>query len=516
MKNEILKKVISQIKKYDLISSLINIEHFKEWVSSLNDIQISNFINLDIEPEEVEDVKHLLLDVNLLSCEDYSKRVKAISDLKNGKGCHHLFEKLCSPNFLKSKNFYKDIEMLSKAETARYGLWILAEDQFIDSPYHDEDLKLIVESRDTKKEKPLNSIVWDALATVAGNADSINSPYHQEDMKLISKCGSDVLQSSHSYPENSLNNLAVNKVSLKDKYHLENMQILSKDPIARIFMYKLMIDPKKVNGKYYREEIEALKNAKSMHTARALYYYIANPKYKFRDDNSFYDDFDYDTDMAHFIRCDYVSGSVDPDYSNNLIKINQIDDNFVMHYVSLLMNPDFINSPYKKFDLELLESVSDKLIFMDLYTLMSDVTSLKGPHHKEDAVLISQMLDKSTRTLLIDKACNEDSLKSDNHRYDMEFIFRLKEVITGEMCKQLSYYLHDERGINDANHRENLENILQGIIVDKTDGLTSYLNSLEAQLEENKDDSIEIIQTTPTTRPKTKLLSLLKRKKNEK
>lgn len=84
------------------------------------------------------------------------------------------------------------------------------------------------------------------------------------------------------------------------------------------------------------------------------------------------------------------------------------------------------------------------------------------------------------------------------------------------MCKQLSYYLHDERGINDSNHRENLENILQGIIVDKTDGLTSYLNSLEAQLEENKDDSIEIIPTNPTTRPKTKLLSLFKRKKDDK
>ena len=59
--------------------------------------------------------------------------------------------------------------------------------------------------------------------------------------------------------------------------------------------------------------------------------------------------------------------------SDNLIKINKIDDKFVMYFVSLLMNPDFINSQYKKFDLELLHNVSDKSIFMDLYILMKNI-----------------------------------------------------------------------------------------------------------------------------------------------
>ena len=38
-------------------------------------------------------------------------------------------------------------------------------------------------------------------------------------------------------------------------------------------------------------------------------------------------------------------------------QVYKIDDKFVMHFVSLLMKPDFINSPYKNFDLELLQSM---------------------------------------------------------------------------------------------------------------------------------------------------------------
>ena len=33
--------------------------------------------------------------------------------------------------------------MLSKVDIARFGFWVLGEDDFINSPYHDEDLKLM-------------------------------------------------------------------------------------------------------------------------------------------------------------------------------------------------------------------------------------------------------------------------------------------------------------------------------------------------------------------------------------
>ena len=37
-----------------------------------------------------------------------------------------------------------------------------------------------------------------------------------------------------------------------------------------------------------------------------------------------------------------IAGSNDPEYLNNLIKISNMDEKFVMHYTALLMNPQFI------------------------------------------------------------------------------------------------------------------------------------------------------------------------------
>ena len=511
MKNETLKQIIEQIKKYELTEIFSDVEEFKKWVSKLNSTQVNNFLSLDIDLEEIRELRHLLINCDLLSCQDYKKKVAAISTLKNGDGCWHLFDAICNPNFLKSKNFYKDIEMLSKADTARYGLWILGEDTFINSPYHDEDLKLLVETHDTREEEPLDFVVSDAIATVAGNIDSIRSPHHRADMKLIATAGSDCLQMSHSYPEYSLNNLAVNKVSLADKYHLENMQILATNPIASEFLYIIMTDPNFVKGKNYRKEVEALANAKSKATARALYYYIVNPKRKYLSDMDFLRDCKYDIEDAHISDRNSVAGSNDPNYLKNLIKINEIDDELVMHFVSLLMNPNFINSPYKDFDLELLQSISSKSIFMDLYRLMNEEVSLNNKYHKRDAVIISQSTIDGVRDLLLEKACNEYSLNSINHEYDMEFISKLQlDSIAEKIYFEIYYYLFRQKGIDDPQRKEKLEKLLQGELVERSSSVSSYLDDLQSQID---DSSSPIIESTPIVSSKTKsrILSLFKK-----
>ena len=511
MKNETLKQIIEQIKKYELTETFSDVEEFKKWASKLNSTQVNNFLSLDIDLEEIRELRHLLINCDLLSCQDYKKKVAAISTLKNGDGCWHLFDAICKPNFLKSKNFYKDIEMLSKADTARYGLWILGEDTFINSPYHDEDLKLLVETHDTREEDPLDFVVSDAIATVAGNIDSIKSPHHRADMKLIATAGSDCLQMSHSYSEHSLNNLAVNKVSLADKYHLENMQILATNPIASEFLYIIMTDPNFVKGKNYRKEVEALANAKSKATARALYYYIVNPKRKYLSDMDFLRDCKYDIEAAHISDRNSVAGSNDPNYLKNLIKINEIDDELVMHFVSLLMNPNFINSPYKDFDLELLQSISSKSIFMDLYILMNEEVSLNNKHHKRDAVIISQSTIDGVRDLLLEKACNEYSLNSINHEYDMEFISKLQlDSIAEKIYFEIYYYLFRQKGIDDPQRKEKLEKLLQGEFVERSSSVSSYLDALQSQID---DSSSQIIESTPVIsyKPKSRILSLFKK-----
>lgn len=511
MKNETLGQIIEQIKKYELTESFDDAEEFKNWVSKLNNVQIDNFLSLDIDLDEIRNLRHLLINNDLLNCKDYKQKVYAISTLKNGNGCWHLYGNICNLNFLKSKKFYKDIEMLSKADTARYGLLILGEDAFINSPYHDEDLKLLVETHDTNKEKNLDSVVSDAIATVAGNIDSIKSPYHQIDMKLIATSGSDCLQSGGSYPKESLNNLAVNKVSLADKYHLENMKILATNPIASEFLYTIMTDPNFVKGKNYREEVKALVNAKSKATARALYYYIVNPNRKYLSDVEFLDDYSYDMDDAHISDRDSVAGSNDPDYLKNLIKINEIDDELVMHFVSLLMNYNFIKSPYKDFDIKLLQSISSKPIFMDLYRLMIDEVSLNSGHHKRDSVIISQTADENVRKLLLEKATDELSLNSTNHDYDMEYILKLDlNFINKTIYNEMNYYLFKQKGINDPQHKEKLEKLLHGILVERSSSVSRYLDALQSQI---NDSNFPIIETVPTAsfKIKSRILSLFKK-----
>ena len=511
MKNETLKQIIEQIKKYELTETFSDVEEFKKWASKLNGTQINNFLSLDIDLEEIRELRHLLINEDLLSCQDYKKKVAAISTLKNGDGCWHLFDAICRPNFLKSKHFYKDIEMLSKAETARYGLWILGEDTFINSPYHDEDLKLLVETHDTREEEPLDFVVSDAIATVAGNIDSIKSPHHRADMKLIATVGSDCLQMSHSYPEQSLNNLAIDKVSLSDKYHSENMQILATNPIASEFLYIIMTDPNFVKGKNYRKEVEALANAKSKATARALFYYIVNPDGKYLSDMDFLRDCKYDIEAAHISDRDSVAGCNDPDYLKNLIKINKIDDKFVMHFVSLLMKPDFINSPYKNFDLELLQSVTNKDIFMDLYRLMTNEESLGSIYHKKDVVMISQISAQNRRKMLLKLATNKYSLNSDNHDYDMEYIRKLDlGTFSKKVYDEIRYYLFIKKGIISPEHKENLEKLLQGELVERSSSVSSYLDVLQSQID---DSSSQIIESTPviSSKPKSRILSLFKK-----
>lgn len=491
MKSEDLKKLISQIKRYGLTEVFNNSKEFDRWLSKLNKKQLQNFNSLNIDPNQIQFPKNLLVNINLLNCSDYDKRIEAMLKLKNGDGCWHLFDRLCSLNFLNSKSYYEDIEMISKADTARYALWVINEDAFIQSKYHKEDLKLIVEAKDIKKDdkNELDYLVAEALATVAGNVDSINSPYHQKDMNLIANSGSECLQMSHSYPERSLNNLAINKVSLNDKYHLENMQILAKNSIIGEYLYNIMTNSDIVKGKNYRTEVESLINAKSKITARAIYYYITNPD-KIYNVN-FYDELyncGLDWSEINLLNRDRsVKGNLNPYYVEYLKLLNEIDDKFVMYFESLLSNKDLINSQNQDYDLALLLKVTNKDVFIDLYKLMSDKTSLSGPYHKHDVNLISQIFNKKTRELLLKKATDEDSINSNNHKYDMNYIARLDlDNIEKERYNAMYYYLFNHAGINDEEHINMLEKLYSGEIIERHNVVLDYLDNLEKKLDNNE------------------------------
>lgn len=515
MKKEDLRKIINQIRKYDLVETFDNSEGFEIWLSSLNKKQIENFKNLTVEPSIIAFPKYLLINENLLNCDDYYSRVNAMLKLTNGKGCLHLFDRLCNKQFLSSKNYYQDIDLISQADTARYALWIIDKETFINSPYHTEDLKLIVFAKDTKKENERDcrdSVVAEALATTAMNSNSINSPYHQVDMKLIATCGSENLQSTHNYPYNSVNTLAIDEVSLKDRYHLENMQILAKNPIAGKYLYKIMTDYEFVNGKYYRDEINALLNAKSKTTARAIYNYIYNPKTTY--DHEFNDELTLTIDdpRASYIwlsRNNNIKGNLNPKYLEYLKLLNNIDDKFVLHFETLLSDKDLYESKYYEHDLNFILKINNlDEVFMDLYKVMLDIVSITHSHHINDLKLISEERDRRKREWLVEKATEEHSVESPNHEYDMQYISKLNfDIISKEQLNLMRYYLFNHNGIKHPHHIEILDRLYKGESI-KNYNLYTYLDELEEQLN-NSDD--EINNLVNNNKSKNKVLSRIKK-----
>jgi hypothetical protein len=204
MKTQELKSIIEQIKRYDLSSAFSSPEDLDRWLESLNNRQINNLITLDINLEELNVPKEVIVNQNILNCTDYKNRLKALSKVQNCNGFYHLFERFCSIYFLNHPSFYEDVEKISKATSSKYALWVIGEESFNKSKYRKEDLKMILGAKDTPKEdesKEKDWLVAEALATVAKNKSSINSPYHQEDMELIAISGSDCLQMTGSYPD---------------------------------------------------------------------------------------------------------------------------------------------------------------------------------------------------------------------------------------------------------------------------------------------------------------------------
>lgn len=243
--------IINQLIKYNIFDKFTSREELEEWISKLNSFKINNILSLKIELEDIKFNSKLLINNNLLNTIDYIKKVEALVSINNADGYYQLFDRMLHPEFLNSQKFYQDIETLKRAYSAQTPLWIIGETTFINSPYHDEDFELLVTAKDTC-DKDFPYIVCEAIATIAENEDSIYSDYHRQDLQTIIKYGSKSLQFVNSFPEGSINNLAVNSVSLKDKYHLENMEILANNKEIGNFLYAVMTNEDVIGRRDYR------------------------------------------------------------------------------------------------------------------------------------------------------------------------------------------------------------------------------------------------------------------------
>lgn len=271
--------IVDKIIIYDLLGEFSSTKEMLKWISKLNKLQIKNILSLNIDKKKIKFDTKLLIDGNLLNTEDYLNRVNAIVSIDNAKGWEHLFKYLVTPKFLKSEKFYKDIETLKKADCAQKPLWIIVEPDFINSPYHDEDFELLVTAKDNSDKKN-DSIVQEAIATIAECDDSIKSGYHKVDLNTVMKYGSKALQLTHSFPESGINILATNPVSLKSKYHLEDMKILAENQEIGNFLYAVMTDSRVVKRKNYRKIVKEMVDNKNNKEYVFLICYYAIGEYK--------------------------------------------------------------------------------------------------------------------------------------------------------------------------------------------------------------------------------------------
>ena len=491
MKTQELRSIIEQIKRYNLTNAFSSPEDLDKWLENLNNRQIRNLITLDINPEELTVPRSVIINENILNCEDYKQKLKALSKVQNCDGFYHLFDRFCSIYFLRQPSFYEDVKLISEADTAKYALWVIGEESFNKSPYRKEDLKMILGAKDKPKEYiddfERDWLVAESLAIVAKNKNSINSKYHKEDMELISISGSDCLQMSGSYPDYGLNKLAINEVSLSDPYHLENMQILAENPVSQRYLYLLMTDKDFIKRETYRQEIDALRHAKSEVTALAMYNFIVNPKIdSYHDLSNIMQENNLNYLNAYYLgKNDTVLGSNHPNYIQSLYMLNEVDDEFVLFFASLLADKNLMQSGYQEKDLELLFNINDEGIFLDLYLLMTDEISLKSTHHLEDVKLISEEETKKKRKLYLAAATDKVSLSSPNHRYDMEYIHRLEiEELDKKFMDTVHYYLYNNSGIKDPRHVEKLEKLYNGTPIEELDEIAIHLSQIEENIEE--------------------------------
>ena len=468
-------KLIYKLKEYGLFKYFKDIEKLSLWLHQLSDEEASRFLSLSIPSEDIVFPKRLLIHKNLLQCEDYLKRIEAMNQLTNGDGVWHLFDYLCSSNFLHSKNYYRDMSLLKDSDNLRYGLWVIHDDDFIQSPYHEKDLKMILEAKDANGEE-LDFLVASALAKIAKNKDSIQSPYHEEDMKFITKIGSSSLQDSASYPEHSVNHLALDKNSLKDKYHLENMKILAENYSISYYLYPLMTKKEYIQGKFYREEIQALIKANSKLKARAIYYYITNCSLSVEErmdlDNELWDN------QVPF-RAVWLGrreidnsekGSKNPKYLENLALLNSLEDKYVLFIERLLSDSLLRKQNYQERDIQTLLSLNDDELFFDLFEVMSDKNSAASIYHLMDISLIQNTSSYFTRRMLISMATNQENLNSKNHWFDMNYVASLDfDLLDSKSQELLQYLFLTSEGIKDKERMSKLKQIQPEFSMEKID-----------------------------------------------
>lgn len=436
MTKQELEQILKQLEKYDLVKEFGTKECLDAWLKALNKKQISNFINLNINPNEVVIIGEAIINDCILKSDEYIEIVKLLIELK---------KKSSYINFNFSWAYNKRLY---------------------------EDLKNLLRLNITEKNEEFIMVIMSLL----GEPSFINSIHHQEDLETIINAFN-----ANNLTLEYLTDLAVNSNSLKDPYHLANMQIISEDPVAIDYLYTLMTTEYTIKSKYYQSEIAALYASPSEIHAASLYSFMYNDARNFRRDL-----ISEKTRNLISDRWANVCGQMIPDYLEKLNFINRLPEDKVVLISYVMSNKALLKSPFYDFDIDFLRKIEDMDLLYELCTLVTDIDFIMNPYHIIDLQIIKEIKDPVTRNLLYRVATNTININSVHHLYDMAHIARYNfNEGKDKEYELISYYVLSSAGINSPNHIRDLEKIYNGefvdLDIDKENDLSSEPKKVEVQ-----------------------------------
>lgn len=436
MTKQELEQILKQLEKYDLVKEFGTKECLDAWLKALNKKQISNFINLNINPNEVVIIGEAIINDCILKSDEYIEIVKLLIELK---------KKSSYINFNFSWAYNKRLY---------------------------EDLKNLLRLNITEKNEEFIMVIMSLL----GEPSFINSIHHQEDLETIINAFN-----ANNLTLEYLTDLAVNSNSLKDPYHLANMQIISEDPVAIDYLYTLMTTEYTIKSKYYQSEIAALYASPSEIHAASLYSFMYNDARNFRRDL-----ISEKTRNLISDRWANVCGQMIPDYLEKLNFINRLPEDKVVLISYVMSNKALLKSPFYDFDIDFLRKIEDMDLLYELCTLVTDIDFIMNPYHIIDLQIIKEIKDPVTRNLLYRVATNTININSVHHLYDMAHIARYNfSEGKDKEYELISYYVLSSAGINSPNHIRDLEKIYNGefvdLDIDKENDLSSEPKKVEVQ-----------------------------------
>lgn len=301
MKCREIKEILLQIKKYEVTGRFNSEKELYNWIMSLNQKQIDNFLSI---PNEIIDsiyrapyLYEAMFNVDLLNSNSY---LKDLTYLK--RACEYssklIYKLATNPDSLSSQYHDSDMELIFNIQNkwkiddtksrikAIYKLVtysgnmelilniqnILLQDKNIrdklealyklivnsnslTSQCDDSDRELIFDLKNISLYNIDEPNMLEILYKLATNPDSLSSQYHTHDMLLI------LSNRKNNYLANILITVARNKNSLSSEYHVSDMELIlneKKDINIKVLLAAMATNPDSLESGHHIDDMQLI------------------------------------------------------------------------------------------------------------------------------------------------------------------------------------------------------------------------------------------------------------------